>query len=237
PAKGRDVTRHIGIVGVSPEGASLFLRQLSRVASEVLEPHLHPRLTLHNEPLAFYIDAVRQGDWHEVGRLLARSAEKVAEAGASFCVTPDHAIHQAVHLAESQSPIPWLVMTECVAEHLRDKGVKKVGIVGTKLVTSGSAYQSHLGLKGVQVLAPSPEDADRMDRIIFGELIYGRVAPEAISDVRRIVEGFRSLGCEGVILASSEAPLVISGESWPLPLYDASEILAQAAIRQAMTGA
>src|SRR5687767_1467118 len=64
------VAKHIGIVAVSPEGAALFYRQIFRQASHLLEPHLHPRVSLHNEPLALYIDAVRAGDWHAVGELL-----------------------------------------------------------------------------------------------------------------------------------------------------------------------
>src|SRR5262245_53241499 len=96
----RALTKHIGIVGVSPEGAALFYRQISRQAARLLPPQEHPRVSIHNEPLALYIDAIRQNDWHAVGRLLRRSADLLARCGAEFCLSPDNAVQHGIHLAE-----------------------------------------------------------------------------------------------------------------------------------------
>jgi aspartate racemase len=228
------VPRHIGIVAVSPEGAALFYRQISRQASHLLEPHQHPRVSLHSEPLALYIDAVRNQDWHAVGDLLRRSAEILARTGAEFCLTPDNAVQHGVHLAESGSPIPWLTMPDLVAKAISADGKKVVGLVGTKMVTTGSTYQTHLGLRGIHVLAPEPQEAEEMDQIIFNELIYGNINPASQQRVLTILGNLASRGCEGVILASSEAPLLITEENTPLPLYDAADILAQGAVRAAI---
>src|SRR5690606_25936259 len=102
------VTKHIGIAAVSPEGAAILYRNIYRQASHLLEPHPHPRLSLHNEPLAHYIDAVQANDWHAVGNLLRRSAEVLARCGAEICLCPDNAVQHGIHLAEAGSPIPWL---------------------------------------------------------------------------------------------------------------------------------
>ncbi len=228
------MTRHIGIVAVSPEGAALFYRQIFRQAARMLKPHEFPRVSLHNEPLALYIDAVRAQDWHAVGELLRRSADILARCGAQFCLTPDNAVQHGVHLAEAGSPIPWLTMPELVAKAIESDGRKTVGLIGTKMVTTGSTYQTHLGLKGIRVLAPEPEGAEVLDRVIFSELIYGRVRPESVAAVLRVVDWLRQQGCEGVVLASSEAPLVITPDNCRLPLYDAADILAQGAVRLAM---
>jgi aspartate racemase len=227
------VPRHIGIVAVSPEGAALFYRQIFRQASHLLEPHQHPRVSLHSEPLALYIDAVRNQDWHAVGDLLRRSAEILARSGCEFCLTPDNAVQHGVHLAESGSPIPWLTMPDLVAKAVAADGRKVVGMVGTKMVTTGSTYQTHLGIRGVQVLAPDPAEAEEMDRIIFQELIFGTINPQSQEAFRGIIGHMASRGCQGVILASSEVPLLVTQESSSLPLYDAADILAQGAVRAA----
>ncbi len=230
------MTRHIGIVGVSPEGAALFYQQISRHASRALSPAEFPRLSLHNEPLALYLDAIRHDDWHAVGRLLRRSADVLARCGAEFCLTPDNAIQHGVHLAEVGCPIPWLTMTDLVAQAVASDGRKTVGIIGTKMVTTGSAYQTHLGLQGVQVLAPYPDEVDLLDQIIFGELIYGQIRPESRQAVLAVIQRFAQRGCQGVILGCSEAPLLVTAETAALPVYNASEILAQGAIRRAKAG-
>lgn len=223
---------HIGVVGVSPEGAAVFYQQLSRQASHLLPPNDQPRISVHNEPLHLYLDAIRRNDWHAVDRLLRRSAELLARCGAQFCVCPDNAVQHGVQMAEVGSPIPWLTMTELVASAVAADGRKCVGIIGTKLITSSSTYQTHLGLKGVQVLAPQPAEEDTLERIIFGELLFGEIRPESRLAVLQIITGMASRGCEGVILACSEAPLLVTRENSPLPVYDSGDILAEAAVRR-----
>jgi aspartate racemase len=228
------VAKHIGIVAVSPEGAALFYRNISRQASHLLEARQHPRVSLHNEPLGLYVDAVRANDWHRVGELLRRSGEILARSGADFCLTPDNAVQHGIPLAESGSPIPWVTMPDLVAQAVSAERRKVVGLIGTKMVTTGSTYQTHLGLRGVQVLAPDPDEAEEMDRIIFSELIYGDIRPRSQVTVLRIIDHLAQKGCEGVILGCSEAPLLVTQENSRLPIYDAADILAKGALERAI---
>jgi len=228
------VTKHIGIVAVSPEGAALCYRQIFRQASHLLKPGQHPRVTLYGERLQNYIDALRANDWHTVGDLLRTSAKYLASCGAEFCFSPDNAVQFGVHLAEAGSPIPWLHMPEMVAKTVVEDGRKVVGLIGTKMVTTASTYQTHLGLKGVHVLAPDPDEADELDRIIFQELIYGEIKPRSQQLVLGIIRRLQANKCEAVILASSEAPLLVTPELSPVPLYDAADILARGAVVRAM---
>lgn len=228
------MSSHIGIVGVSPEGAALFYRQIMREAAKVLPANEQPRITLHNEPLETYIAAIRNDDWHLVGKLLRRSAELLARCGAEFCLTPDNAVQHGVQLAEVGSPIPWLTMTELVAEAVANESRRVVGIIGTKMVMNSSTYQTHLGLRGVQVLAPIEDHADRIDEIIFTELVYGQTRPESQLAVLNAISDLALRGCEGVILASSEASLLVTRENSPLPVYDSAEVLAIASVRRSI---
>jgi len=227
------LTKHIGIAGVSPEGAALCVRHISRRAASVLDPHEHPRISLHNEPLAYYIDAIRAGDWHGVGDLLRRSAEMLARCGAELCLTPDNAVQYAIHLAEHDSPIPWLSMPDLVADAVCRDGHEVVGLIGTRWVTQGSSYQTRLGLRGVQVIVPDERDIEAIDRVIVGELIYGRVKPESVAQVQEVIGRLGSRGCQGLILGSSEAPLMFVDRETPMALYDAGAILADRAVEMA----
>lgn len=226
------MSSHIGIVGVSPEGAALFYRNLTREATRVLPPDEQPRISVHNEPVEAYISAIRKDDWHLVGKLLRRSAELLARCGADFCVTPDNAVQHGVQLAEVGCPIPWLPMTELVAEAVAGDSRKTVGILGTALVMHSSTYQTHLGLKGIQVLMPPENVAEAIDQIIFSELVYGHIKPESGRVLLGAIAELRQRECEGVILASSEASLVVTSENSPLPVYDSAGILAEACIRR-----
>lgn len=228
------MAKHIGIVGVSPEGAALFYSQLTRQCARLLGPFEHPRLTIHNEPLAQYIDAIRKDDWHGVARLLRRSADVLTRAGAELVLTPDNIVQHGIALAQSGSTAHWLTMTELVARAVEQDGRRVVGLIGTKLVTSSSTYQTMLGIRGVQVLAPDADEAELLDQIIFGELIYGHIRPESREAVHMVIGRLRERGCEAVILGCSEAPMVVTQENCCVPVYDAADILAESAVRHAI---
>ncbi len=229
------MTMHIGIVGVSPEGAALCYQQLFRHAAIMLEPHLHPTASVHNIPLAQYIDAVRRDDWVQVGALLSDSAQRLASIGAEFCFTPDNAVQHAIQLARVKSPIPWMDMTDAVADRIVSDDRKTVGVIGTHYVTNGSAYQTGLGIKGIKLVRPSEEDAELLDRVIFSELVYGIVEEDSRSAVMGVIRRLCDRGCEGVILGNSEAPLLINPDVCDIPLYNASDIMAEHALRHAMS--
>lgn len=225
---------HIGIVGISPEGAAVFYSQLSRQCSRLLPPDRHPTISVHNAPLSDYLEAIRRDDWHAVGELMRRSAEMLARVGARFCLTPDNIVQHGAHLAESGSPIPWLLMADMVASAVAKDGRKTVGVLGTKMVTQSSTYQTLLGIRGVHFMPPEPHEADRLDQILFDEVIYGTIRAESRAAVLDVIQHMKTRGCDGVILACSEAPLLVSRENCSLPLYDAADILAEGAVRKAI---
>jgi aspartate racemase len=228
--------KHIGIVAVSPEGAALCYQQLFRHAAIELEPANHPIVSIHNIPLSEYVAAVRADDWRKVGQLLSESASKLSSIGAEFCFTPDNAVQHAVHLAEVSSPIPWLKMTNAVADAIAKDKRTKIGVIGTRYVTTGSAYQTDLGMKGIKLVRPSDEDADKLDRIIFDELVFGVITEESRNLMLGVIDHFRDRECEGVILGCSEAPLLVTPDRSSLPVYDASNIMAKQAIDFATAG-
>ncbi|MCR9217431.1 MAG: aspartate racemase, partial [bacterium] len=80
---------------------------------------------------------------------------------------------------------------------------------------------------------PDEDDAIAIDRIIFGEAIYGRVRPESIELVNGVVEKLASKGCEAMILGASEATNMLNPRQLRLPLFDPVELLAEAAVAHA----
>lgn len=228
-------TKHIGIVAVSPEGAALFYRQIFRHAAHLVrDTHAHPKVSLHNEPLAHYLDALNAGHWEQVARLMAQSARVLAGCGAQFCLCPDNVVQHAIPLAQAASPIPWLATPELVADAVATDGRKVVGVLGTKWVTMASTFQTHLGLRGIKAIVPTAEDADLLDKIILGELVFGDINPQSQARILEMVQHLRDRGAEAVIIASSELPLAVNATNCRLPFYDAAEILARSAVDKAM---
>src|SRR5437879_4277794 len=106
------MTRHIGIVGVSAEGAALCYRAVCVEGAALLGRHAHPEVTMHTFPLADYMRHIDAGDWSAVGELLLSSVAKLQKTGVELLICPDNTVHQAIDLVRDQSPLPWLHIAE-----------------------------------------------------------------------------------------------------------------------------
>ena len=227
------MSQHIGIAAVSPEGGALCYRQILRHATRLLDPADHPTVTLHNLSYHEYLDAVVKEDWHRVGRLLRDSAAVLANAGADLCLCPDNAVLHAVHLASHHSVIPWVRMTDCVAETLANDGHRVVGLLGSRAVTRGAVYQTKLGMRGIKAVAPPVAQAEALDTIIYDQLAVGKICPQSAGLLATMVQDYRDRGCDAVLLAYSESALLDTSLVEGLPVYDAADILAESAVRSA----
>lgn len=167
--------------------------------------------------------------------MLCASARVLADVGCDFCVLPDNVTHHALPLAEANSPIPWVNMIDLVADAVKANGCRNVGLIGTRIMTFGSTYQTALGLRGMKLLVPDEPDVNIVDSIIFNEAIYGHVCVESSRRVSSIVHGLGQQGCDAVILGSSEASIMLKVEDSPLPLFDPVELLAEAAVNRALS--
>src|SRR5512145_3269756 len=149
------MSRHIGIVGCSAEGAALCYRTVCLEGAATLgRADAHPEVSLHTHSLAEYVMHLDAGDLAGVARLMLDSAVKLARAGADFLICPDNTIHEALPLVLPDSPRPWLHIAEVVADEARLRGFRKVGIMGTSWLVRSDVYPSRLGAVGIAAVRP-----------------------------------------------------------------------------------
>jgi len=227
------VAKHIGIVAVSAEGAALCYRTICIEGAATFGPHNHPEVTMHTIPIAQYMDRVYADDWTGSADLVLRSARKLADAGADFLICPDNTAHQTIDLIIDKSPLPWLHIASEVASMAEARGYRRVGVLGTKYLMEGPVYPPKLSAVGIAHEIPSPDDRERINRIIFDELVYGRFEDPARQFFQDVIAKLKERGCDAVALSCTEIPLLISEKDSPLPILDSSRILARAALREA----
>jgi aspartate racemase len=225
--------KHIGIVAVSAEGAALCYRTICAEGAAIFGRHNHPEVTMHTVALATHMEQIGAGRWEDESRLLLESAHKVAAAGADFLICPDNTAHQAVDLIRQRAPIPWLHIAEEVAAVARERGYRTVGVLGTRYLMEGPVYPKRLYDRGVGHMIPDSDDRERINQIIFDELVYGRVEDRARAEFVRIIAKLKLQGCDAVALSCTEIPLLIDDRDSPLPTLDSTRILARAALRAA----
>jgi aspartate racemase len=226
-------TKHIGIVAVSAEGAALCYRTICAEGAAILGPHDHPQITMHTFSLADYMRPVYDDRWNDVGDMLLESAGKLVEAGAELLICPDNTIHQGIDLIRDRAPAPWLHIAEEVAGVAASRGVKRLGVLGTRYLMEGPVYPSKLTACGIAHEIPDARDRERINSVIFDELVYGRFDDAPRRDFQDIIRRLGDRGCDAVVLGCTEIPLLIRDGESPLPALDSTRILARAALRDA----
>ena len=231
---GRAAPKHIGIVAVSSEGAALCYRTVCLEAAAVLGPHAHPEVTMHTHSLAEYMQHVHAGKWDDAASLALDSAEKLARAGADFLICPDNTVHPAIDRIRHRSPVPWLHIAEEVAGAAVERGFKQLLVLGTKYLMEGPVYPTRLRARGIECEIPPAEDRERINALIFDELVYGRFEPAARAYFQRVIAAGKQRRMDAVVLGCTEIPLLVGDADSPLPTLDSTRILARAALREAL---
>ena len=228
------MTKHIGIVAGSAEGAALCYRTICIEAPAVMGEHNHPEITMSSVPLAEHMRFVRANDWEGLAEALLVSARKVADAGADFAICPDNTYHQAFPYLIPQSPIPFVHIARAVAEEAKRLGYARLGILGTKYLVEGPVYPEVLNEFGIESEIPEKADRDRINEIIFKELVNGVFQESSRLYFNEVTSKLKSRGCDAVVLGCTEIPLIVRADDSPLPTLDSTRLLARAAIRKAL---
>ena len=230
------MTRHIGIVACSAEGAALCYRTICLEGAAVAGEHGHPEVSMHTYSLAEYMQCIERDDWAGAGALMLASARKLAAAGADFLICPDNTLHQALPAIEARSPLPWLHIADVVAERAVERGFRRLGLTGTRWLVGSETYPASLAARGLDYVRPAPADREEMNRIIMDELVKGVATPQAVACFQRIIGGMKTEGCDAVVLGCTEIPLIMNDSNSPLPTLDSTRLLARAALHHAVPG-
>jgi aspartate racemase len=227
--------QHIGILAGSAEGAALCYRTICLEGPEILGEYQHPPVTLDGSvSLADYMACVYRDDWDGVAALMLDSTRRLAQAGADFAICPDNTFHQAYDRVQQSSPLPWLHIAEVVAAEATTRGLRHLGVLGTRYLMDGPVYREKLGARNIAMKTPEPASRTEINRIIFEELVNGRVLEPSRARCLEVVGELHAAGCDGVVLGCTELPLIILPEQSPLPTLDSTRLLARAALRRAI---
>jgi aspartate racemase len=227
---------HIGIVACSAEGAALCYRTICSEGADLFGPRAHPEVSMHSHSFARYVACLDRGDLAGVGELMLSSAAKLAKAGADFLICPDNTIHQAFVSVAPRSPLPWIHIAEVVAAEAVRRGLRRLGLTGTRWLVESDVYPEKLTARGIACVRPTAIEREETNRIIMDELVRGVFKPEAVAYYQTVIQRMKNDGCDAVVLGCTEIPLIIDDSNSPLPTLDSTRLLARAALQRAWGG-
>ncbi len=133
-----------------------------------------------------------------------------------------------------RAPRPWLHIAQEVACEAKRCHYKRLGVLGTRFLMEGPVYPEKLKAAGIEFRIPGKEQRERINHIIFDELVNGQFLPRSLTYFTEVIRALANEGCDAVVLGCTEIPLIVTPDSSPLPTLDSTRLLARAALRKAV---
>ena len=144
-------------------------------------------------------------------------------------------MHLLAENVQDAISIPLIHIADTTGEAVRAQSVNKVLLLGTRYVMEKDFLKGRLAEKfGLEVLVPNPDQRDEIHRIIYEELVRGRIEQRSKAFVMDLIADFTTQGVEGVIAGCTEIELLVKPEDVTVPYFPTAAIHAAAAARFAL---
>ena len=172
-----------------------------------------------------------EGKWKEASLILSQSAKDVENGGADFLILCTNTMHKIAADMQQAINIPLLHIADATAQRIKSYGIKRIGLLGTRFTMEEDFYKGRLIQKyGLDVITPEAQDRKIVDDIIYKELCLGKINDASRHAYQDIIQGLITSGAEGIILGCTEIGLLVKQEDSSVPLFDTTQIHAEAAV-------
>ncbi|MBI9054910.1 MAG: aspartate/glutamate racemase family protein [Bacteroidales bacterium] len=176
-----------------------------------------------------------EGNWNELTEIMIDAAQSLEKAGADMIVICTNTMHKMANEVQNSINLPLLHIADATAHSIKDKKLRKVGLLGTKFTMEQEFYKNRLIDKHhIDVVIPNDNDRDIIHKIIYNELCLGNIKDASKKEYIRIINNLIEQGAEGVILGCTEIPLLIKQEDVTIPIFDTTTIHAEMAVLEAL---
>lgn len=224
--------RTIGLIGgLSWESSLVYYKIINEAVKRKLGGLHSARCVMYSVDFEPIEKMMSRGAWHEVDDAVAAAGQSLERAGAECIVICSNTIHKSADYIQANVAIPVLHIADTTGQKVKDAGMKKVGLLGTRFVMQGEFYKKRLrGNYGVEVLIPADREQETINDVIFNELCLGVLKPSSQESFKAIIRNLTLQGAEGIILGCTEIPLLIKQKDVDVPIFDTMTLHANAAV-------
>ena len=237
PAPTRETSRvqTIGLVGgMSWESSAAYYKDLNLGVERRLGGLHSIRTVMASVEFAEVNALGRQGRWDEVAAILVEASLGMQRAGADFLLLCTTTFHRVADEVEAALDIPLLHLADVVAEACKAERLQSVAFLGTALAMTEPFFLDRLASHGLEVHVPAPQHHELLDRVIYEELVHGKVLGTSRRAVVGLIDDLWDAGAGGVILGCSELELLVHQADSELPIFPCTELHVEAALDRAL---
>ena len=226
----------IGLIGgMSWESSIEYYRIINETAKAKLGGLHSAKSIMYSVDFAEIEILQHQGKWAEAAQILVDAAKNLENGGADFIVLCTNTMHKVADDIQANVKIPLLHIADATAQLVKDSGIQKIGLLGTRFTMEEEFYKGRLSQKyGLSVNVPNAQEREIVHRVIYDELVIGKIQQHSKEQYISIIEQMVNQGAEGVILGCTEIGLLIHKQDSQVPLFDTTRIHAEAAVEYAL---
>nr|WP_321268826.1 aspartate/glutamate racemase family protein [uncultured Tolumonas sp.] len=226
----------IGLIGgMSWQSTVPYYRLINEIVSQKLGGLHSAKLILWNMDFEAIASLQRQDRWQEAGAVMADAALRLQQAGAESIVICTNTMHKLVPDMQPHLQIPILHIADATAQVIRQAGLRKVGLLGTRFTMEDSFYVSHLREHyGLEVITPDAAARQLVHNVIFNELCVGEEKATSRAQYREIMAALVQQGAEGIIFGCTEIAMLVDQTDATVPVFDTTTLHASYAAEWAL---
>lgn len=168
-------------------------------------------------------------DWERAATVLCDSARRLERAGAGAIIIAANSMHRVYDQVSHAVNVPILHIADCVGAKMAADNCTSAAIIGTGNVMTEGFYRERLIDHGVSLIPPKFRNVETLNRIIYEELMLGKVTRDSQRTLKSIIAGKEQEGAAAIVLACTELELIVDVDANVLPIYDSARIHCTAA--------
>jgi aspartate racemase len=228
--------RRIGLIGgMSWQSSALYYAEINRLVAAGLGGLHSADCLLASVDFAPLEELMGEENWEAIAVRLAREAVQLEWAGAECVVLCTNTMHRVSEQITTAISIPLIHIVDVTAAAVRDAGLHRVVLLGTRFTMQEPFYRERMAAHGIELSIPDPVERRLIDEIIFNELVRGVVRDESRQAYQAIIERLVAEGAQGVVLGCTEVELLIQAGDAEVPLFPTAALHAAAAVQFALS--
>ena len=225
----------IGLIGgMSWESSAVYYQDLNRGVERRIGGLSSAKTVMTSVDFAQVTELQEQERWDEVAEILAGAARGVEAGGADFLVLCTTTFHRVAEQVAGAVDIPLLHLADVVADACKAERLESVGFLGTTFAMSRSFFTDRIASHGLSVHVPDVRHHATVNRVIYYELVHGRVLDDSRRTIVSLIDELWDAGAGGVILGCTELELLVRQADADIPVFPCTTLHVAAALDRAL---
>ncbi len=218
--------KKIGILGgISAISTIAYYNKILSLYYDRYKNYYYPEISIESLDFQRFTDLEDCHDMENYKKYILSGIKNLEMAGSDIIIMAANSPHSVFTSIQEKSSVPMISIVECVKNFALNNGMKKLLLTGIKYTMQNTFYQDELSKYGIEVIAPSAEEMDTINDIIFSELALNVISPASQIKFMNIVEKYSHQFCiDGVILGCTELPEFVEGLKSSVPLINSVEL-------------